>query len=44
MLRKLADEIDRFIDFVGRTISWLALAVAIVMGTNVFLRYGFSVG
>ena len=41
---KLADAIDRFIDFVGRTISWLALAVAIVMGTNVFLRYGFSIG
>ena len=41
---KLADGIDWFIDFVGRTISWLALAVAIVMGTNVFLRYGFSIG
>ena len=41
---KLADAIDWFIDFVGRTISWLALAVAIVMGTNVLLRYGFSIG
>ncbi len=41
---KLADGIDSFIDFVGRTISWLALAVAIVMGANVFLRYGFSIG
>lgn len=41
---KLADAIDRFIDFVGRTISWLALAVALVMGTNVLLRYGFSIG
>lgn len=41
---KLADGIDWFIDSVGRTISWLALAVAIVMGTNVFLRYGFSAG
>ena len=40
----LADGIDAFIDLVGRTISWLALAVAIVMGTNVFLRYGFSIG
>jgi TRAP-type mannitol/chloroaromatic compound transport system permease small subunit len=39
---KLADLIDRFIDLVGRAVSWLALAVAIVMGTNVFLRYGFS--
>jgi TRAP-type mannitol/chloroaromatic compound transport system permease small subunit len=40
----LADAIDAFIDFVGRIISWLALAVAVVMGTNVFLRYGFSIG
>lgn len=40
---KLADVIDAFIDLVGRTIAWLALAVAIVMGTNVFLRYGFSI-
>lgn len=41
---KLADGIDRFIDSVGRTISWLALAVALVMGANVLLRYGFSLG
>jgi TRAP-type mannitol/chloroaromatic compound transport system permease small subunit len=41
---KLAHGIDWFVDLVGRTISWLALAVALVMGTNVFLRYGFSVG
>ncbi len=41
---KLADGIDNFIDLVGRTISWLALAVALVMGTNVFLRYGFAIG
>ena len=41
---KLADGIDWFIDLVGRSISWLALAVALVMGTNVLLRYGFSIG
>jgi TRAP-type mannitol/chloroaromatic compound transport system permease small subunit len=41
---KLADGIDWFIDLVGRTISWLALAVAVVMGANVLLRYGFSLG
>jgi len=41
---KLADGIDWFIDLVGRTISWLALVVAVVMGINVFLRYGFSLG
>jgi TRAP-type mannitol/chloroaromatic compound transport system permease small subunit len=41
---KLAGGIDNFIDLVGRIFSWLALAVAVVMGTNVFLRYGFSIG
>jgi TRAP-type mannitol/chloroaromatic compound transport system permease small subunit len=41
---KIAGGIDRFIDLVGRTISWLALAVALVMGANVLLRYGFSIG
>jgi TRAP-type mannitol/chloroaromatic compound transport system permease small subunit len=41
---RIADGIDAFIDVVGRTLSWLALAVALVMGTNVLLRYGFSLG
>ncbi|HZD89142.1 MAG TPA: TRAP transporter small permease subunit [Pseudolabrys sp.] len=41
---KLADGIDQFIDLVGRAISWLALAVALVMGANVFMRYGLSIG
>jgi TRAP-type mannitol/chloroaromatic compound transport system permease small subunit len=42
--KTLADGIDRLIDLVGRTFSWLALAVALVMGANVLLRYGFSLG
>ena len=41
---RLAGRLDDFIDLVGRAISWLALAVAVVMGTNVLLRYGFSLG
>jgi TRAP-type mannitol/chloroaromatic compound transport system permease small subunit len=41
---RLSGWIDWFVDLVGRTISWLALAVALVMGANVFLRYGFSIG
>lgn len=41
---RLAGGIDDFIDLVGRATSWLALAVAVVMGTNVFLRYAFSIG
>lgn len=42
--KQLAGGIDRFIDFVGRTTAWLALILALVMGTNVLLRYGFSLG
>ncbi|MCX7314627.1 MAG: TRAP transporter small permease subunit [Alphaproteobacteria bacterium] len=36
--------IDRFVDLVGRATSWLALVLALVMGSNVLLRYGFSIG
>ena len=42
--RKLAGGIDAFIDLVGRATSWLALGLALVMGANVLLRYGFSLG
>lgn len=41
---KLTGEIDRFVDLVGRATSWLALVLALVMGSNVLLRYGFSIG
>jgi TRAP-type mannitol/chloroaromatic compound transport system permease small subunit len=41
---RLAGGIDRFTELAGRAISWLALALALVMGANVLLRYGFSVG
>jgi TRAP-type mannitol/chloroaromatic compound transport system permease small subunit len=41
---RLADGIDSFIDLVGRIISWITLILALVMGANVFLRYGFSLG
>ena len=42
--KRLADGIDRFTDLVGRATSWLALGLALVMGANVLLRYGFSLG
>jgi TRAP-type mannitol/chloroaromatic compound transport system permease small subunit len=42
--RGLADGIDRITDLVGRATSWLALGLALVMSTNVLLRYGFSIG
>lgn len=41
---RISGAIDWFVDWIGRTISWLALGVAVVMGTNVFLRYAFSIG
>jgi TRAP-type mannitol/chloroaromatic compound transport system permease small subunit len=41
---RLADAIDWLIDIVGRCISWLALVLALVMGGNVLLRYGFNTG
>lgn len=40
---QIAGGIDWFIDLVGRVFSWMALGVALVMGGNVFLRYGFSI-
>jgi TRAP-type mannitol/chloroaromatic compound transport system permease small subunit len=42
--KRLADGIDGLIDFVGRVTSWIALLLALVMGANVLLRYGFSYG
>ena len=41
---RLAGGIDAFVDFVGRMTSWVALVLALVMGANVLLRYGFSLG
>jgi TRAP-type mannitol/chloroaromatic compound transport system permease small subunit len=41
---KLAGAIDAFIDLVGRVASWLFFLLALVMGANVLLRYGFSLG
>ena len=42
--KRLAGGIDRFTDLVGRATSWLAFGLALVMGGNVLLRYGFSIG
>jgi TRAP-type mannitol/chloroaromatic compound transport system permease small subunit len=42
--QRLAHGIDAFIDLVGRATAWLALVLALVMGANVLLRYGFSLG
>lgn len=36
--------IERVVDLVGRATSWLALAIVLLMATNVVLRYLFSYG
>ena len=36
--------IERVVDLAGRGASWLALAIVILMATNVVLRYLFSYG
>ena len=41
---RLAAGIDRFIDAVGRITAWSSFALALVMGGNVLLRYGFNTG
>jgi len=44
MISKLIQSIDAFTDKVGRTISWLALAMVLVMALIVLLRYVFQIG
>jgi TRAP-type mannitol/chloroaromatic compound transport system permease small subunit len=41
---RLAVRIDAFIDLVGRISSWIVFVLALVMGANVLLRYGYSLG
>jgi TRAP-type mannitol/chloroaromatic compound transport system permease small subunit len=40
----LAAGLDRFVDAVGRVTAWSSFALALVMGGNVLLRYGFNTG
>jgi TRAP-type mannitol/chloroaromatic compound transport system permease small subunit len=40
----LAAGLDRFVDAVGRITAWSSFALALVMGGNVLLRYGFNTG
>jgi len=36
--------VDRTIARIGQAASWLTLVIALLMATNVLLRYGFSIG
>jgi TRAP-type mannitol/chloroaromatic compound transport system permease small subunit len=40
----MQERIERAVDLVGRAASWLALAIVVLMATNVVLRYAFSYG
>jgi TRAP-type mannitol/chloroaromatic compound transport system permease small subunit len=42
--QRFAAGIDRFVDAVGRVTAWSSFALALVMGGNVLLRYGFNTG
>ena len=41
---KFAGGINTFVDAVGRITAWSSFALALVMGGNVLLRYGFNTG
>lgn len=36
--------VDRLVDRIGRAAAWLTLAIALLMASNVLLRYVFSIG
>lgn len=40
----MQSRIERFIDFIGRCTSWLALVIVVLMAGNVLLRYLFHTG
>lgn len=44
LLQRLADRIDAFSEWTGRTIAWLTLAMVLLQVAVVVLRYGFSLG
>lgn len=43
-MHKIANAIDGLNEYTGRIISWLALLMVLMMATNVFMRYAFSMG
>ncbi len=42
--RPFDTRIQAFSDALGRWVSWLALAIVLLMATNVLLRYAFGIG
>jgi TRAP-type mannitol/chloroaromatic compound transport system permease small subunit len=44
LLKTVADKINIFIDFIGRTVAWLGLVMVFTTLIIVVLRYGFNLG
>lgn len=44
MLNRLLNHIESFVDLSGRAVSWLSLALVLVMFSVVVLRYVFNIG
>lgn len=43
-LTRMADRLEGAVDFVGRAVAWVSLAMVVVVAVNVILRYLFHVG
>jgi len=44
LARAYVARVERAVDFIGRTASWLTLVIVVLMAVSVLLRYGFSIG
>ena len=43
-MERVAQGLDAIVEYCGRVTAWSALAIVLVMATNVLLRYAFSTG
>ncbi len=41
---RIAQQLENFIDWIGRCTSWICLLIVIVVASNVILRYLFKIG
>lgn len=44
LMHNLSERIDRFSEFIGRSLSWLVLALVLLVGYDVTMRYFFLSG
>lgn len=43
-VKRFSEQLDSFSNLIGKSISWLTLAMVLVMTLVVVLRYGFNIG